>query len=255
MSGDVVPGVVSVGAGSATTPHPPASMPVTVASTCSLPKSGWRTSGGFPGHRMTRAIAVASLRAAAAPTKARLTVLSGSRISRWACEPRCAGTSPEPLEDGAGGEGAAAAHRDEPELPVGALQLVEGGRDQAAACAPDRVAEGDRPAVDVDLVPVGLVQLTPREHHRREGLVDLEQVDVVHGHAGFLKDTRSLPPATAVEVVVGIVADQAPGRRCAPRLEPLGVGPLLAHPEHGGRAVGDLRGRCRRCGCRRGVPA
>ena len=52
---------------------------------------------------------------------------------------------------GAGPEAAAAAHRDEPERAVGALELVQRGRDEPGAGRADRVAERDRAAVRVDL--------------------------------------------------------------------------------------------------------
>src|SRR5690606_11214838 len=90
-----------------------------------------------------------------------------------------------PLDDGAGGEGAAAAHRDERRVLVAALELVQGGGDQAAAGAADGVAEGDGAAVGVHVLPVRLVELTPRHDDGGEGLVDLAQVDVTHGHSGL----------------------------------------------------------------------
>ncbi len=43
------------------------------------------------------------------------------------------------------------------------------------------VAQGDRPAVHVHPVEVGTGLLLPGQHHAREGLVDLEQVDVAEG--------------------------------------------------------------------------
>ena len=50
---------------------------------------------------------------------------------------------------------------------------------QLGARGAERVAEGDGAAVDVDLVHVGVVLLLPGQHDRGEGLVDLDQVDVV----------------------------------------------------------------------------
>ena len=48
-----------------------------------------------------------------------------------------------------------------------------------APVAPTGVAEGDRAAVDVHPVHVGLQFALPGQHHGGERLVDLEQVDVV----------------------------------------------------------------------------
>ena len=45
------------------------------------------------------------------------------------------------------------------------------------------MAEGDRAAVDVDAIHVGVVLTPPRGDDGREGLVDLDQVDVVDLHA------------------------------------------------------------------------
>jgi len=47
--------------------------------------------------------------------------------------------------------------------------------------------ERNGPAVDVHLVVKNVQFLHPGEHHRRERLVDLDQVDVVHRHAGLLQ--------------------------------------------------------------------
>src|SRR5271165_5669146 len=74
------------------------------------------------------------------------------------------GCRSEPLDDGPGGQRPAAAHGDQTVGGVAALELVEDRRDQAAAGRPDRVAEGDGPAVHVDLFHVGLDDLGPDDH-------------------------------------------------------------------------------------------
>ncbi len=51
----------------------------------------------------------------------------------------------------------------------------------------ERVAEGDGAAVGVDPVGVGVELLLPGQHDRGEGLVDLEDVDVVDADAGALE--------------------------------------------------------------------
>ena len=58
---------------------------------------------------------------------------------------------------------------------------------------PERVTERDRATVHVDLGEVDAEFLLPGEHDRREGLVDLDEVDVVEREAGRLEDLRSSP--------------------------------------------------------------
>ena len=56
--------------------------------------------------------------------------------------------------------------------------------EQHRARGAERVAERDRAAVDVDPVGIEPECLEVAQHHRREGLVDFEQVDVAERHAG-----------------------------------------------------------------------
>src|SRR5580692_1457428 len=90
----------------------------------------------------------------------------------------------EPLDNGAGRQRTAAAHRHEPVRLVAALELVQNRRDQPTAGRADGVADGDGATVHVDLVHVGIVHAGPTHHDGGEGLVHLEEVDVLHGHAG-----------------------------------------------------------------------
>src|SRR5690606_29941514 len=79
---------------------------------------------------------------------------------------------------------AADAHGLQPELLVVELEAVdERGGDPGAGHA-ERVADGDRAAVDVQLVVVDAEVLGRRQDLRGERLVDLDQVDVVDGHPG-----------------------------------------------------------------------
>ena len=98
----------------------------------------------------------------------------------------------------------------------------------------------DGAAVDVDLVHVGLVHLGPAQHHRREGLVDLDDVDIAHLHAGLFQDLGG-GLDRAVEVVVGLGADEGLADDAGPGPQAQCFGPVLVHPQHRGRAVGDLR--------------
>src|SRR5215203_6630384 len=82
---------------------------------------------------------------------------------------------------------AAGADRGDAETATAAAQLVHEGADDAGARCTDRMAEGDRAAVDVDLL------LLDAEHsHRVEGdggerLVDLPKVDLVWALADLLQ--------------------------------------------------------------------
>src|SRR6266508_896774 len=79
----------------------------------------------------------------------------------------------EPLDNRARGQRSAAAHRDQRDPLAGALELVQGSRDQAAAGGADRVAESDGAAVHVHLVHVRLVHLRPGEDDGGKRLVYL----------------------------------------------------------------------------------
>ena len=63
---------------------------------------------------------------------------------------------------------------------------MQRGHDAGAGHA-ERVAEGDRAAVHVELVPRDAEVLGRRDHLRGERLVDLDEVDVVDRHAGPLE--------------------------------------------------------------------
>src|SRR3954447_3418124 len=83
------------------------------------------------------------------------------------------------LDDRDVGLTATFAHRLQPVPAAGAFELVQQcGHQPRAGCA-EGMPERDRAAVDVDLGEVGARLLLPREHHGRERLVDLDEVDVV----------------------------------------------------------------------------
>src|SRR3712207_2795462 len=67
---------------------------------------------------------------------------------------------------------------------------VDGRGGDAGAGRAERVADRDRTAVDVDLVQRDGGFALPGEDDRAEGLVDLEQVDVVDGQAGVPERLR-----------------------------------------------------------------
>jgi hypothetical protein len=88
------------------------------------------------------------------------------------------------FDDGGVGEATGLAHHLEPVADVVLLEGVEQRRLEPGTRRPEGVAEGDGTAVDVDLAEVGSCRAGPRQHDRRERLVDLEQVDVGDGQTG-----------------------------------------------------------------------
>jgi alkylation response protein AidB-like acyl-CoA dehydrogenase len=145
-----------------------------------------------------------------------------------------------PLDDARGRQRAAGAHGDQGQVRVAPLQLVQGGGQQPGAGRADRVAERDRAAVDVDPVLVRLVHPHPGQRDRRERLVHLEQVDVGDRHARPLEHPRGRLHG-AVQVVVGLGADQALRHDASAGPQPELVTALGRGQQQGGRAVGDLR--------------
>ncbi len=72
-------------------------------------------------------------------------------------------------------------------IEVAALELVERGAEDHRAGRAERMAHRDRPAVHVHLVVRHVHLAHESQHDRGEGLVDLEQVDVLDAHAGALQ--------------------------------------------------------------------
>src|ERR1700683_2459781 len=88
------------------------------------------------------------------------------------------------LDDGGDTHAAADAQRDQRATRIAALELVDHGAGDHGAGSAQRVAHRDGATVDVELL-VGNVQiLLELQYHRRERLVELEQVDFVHGQPG-----------------------------------------------------------------------
>src|ERR1700710_2465607 len=107
----------------------------------------------------------------------------------------------KPLDDRRDTHAAANTQRHQRAPGVAALQLVNHGAQNHRAGSTERMAHGDGTAVDVELL-VGDVQvLLELEHYGREGLVELEQVDVVNRETGgvalMAAPAFSLPIATS----------------------------------------------------------
>src|ERR1700690_1266992 len=80
---------------------------------------------------------------------------------------------------------AADAERGQALLGVAPLHLVQERHQNARTGRPDRMAERDRPAIDVDLGGVPAEILVDRASLGREGLVGLDEIEVLDLPAGF----------------------------------------------------------------------
>src|SRR5262245_61131874 len=92
-----------------------------------------------------------------------------------------------PLDDGSGAHAGADAQRHQPDVEVAALELVHQRTKDHSAGGAERMPQCDGAAVDVDLLGIDVHRLQVAQHDRREGLVDLDEVDVVERHAGALE--------------------------------------------------------------------
>src|SRR4029078_4046348 len=82
-----------------------------------------------------------------------------------------------PLERRRDGAAAAQAERRQAVAALTPVQLVEQRLHDPRAARPDRMAQGDRAAVDVRLVPVEAQLAAIGERLGRERLVDLDEVE------------------------------------------------------------------------------
>ena len=112
--------------------------------------------------------------------------------------------------------------------------------DDARSAAPDRVAEGDRPAVDVQPLGIQAELAIDGEHLGGEGLVQLDEVDVLQGHARLLGELahgrhRTDPHDRGVDAL-DTVTDH-PGLRLDAEL----LRRRFGEHEQRGRPIGDAR--------------
>src|SRR5271154_5350881 len=95
------------------------------------------------------------------------------------------GCSPlHPLDDGGRAHAAADTQRDQRGRLVAALEFVEHGAENHCSRGAKRMAERDRPAIDVDLGVVDVESLDVAQHHGGERFVQFEEVDVRLLHTG-----------------------------------------------------------------------
>src|SRR5712671_409604 len=117
---------------------------------------------------------------AAGPREPRFSAMRASEAFRAAGprEPRfSAMRALEAFDDGRDAHSVADAHRAQPVSGILALQFVQQCRDQTRATGTKWMAQSNRPAAVVHLLHVGAGLVLPRQHHRREGLVDFKEID------------------------------------------------------------------------------
>src|SRR5205823_14243376 len=126
----------------------------------------------------------------------------------------------ERLDDGGVALAAAAAEGSSAGAAAAAAQLVDEGEQHTVAGHADGVAEGDGAAVDVDDVVADAEVVHRRQTHGGKGLVQLEEVDVLHvlvdlGQGG-LDRTRRLVQERRVGSRDLAIRDELGERRGAP---------------------------------------
>ena len=150
----------------------------------------------------------------------------------------------EPLFGAAQGQGEPAegtAMRHAMASAAGALKLVQQHRHQPRAGCAERVADRDRAAVDIDARQIRAGRALPGQHHASEGLVDLDQVDLVERQSGAIKralrgrDRRGQHQDR-------IIAGQRERGEARARAQPQPLGGGALHDQQRGRAIADLRG-------------
>src|SRR3954454_10782735 len=132
------------------------------------------------------------MRANCIPLDPAIRVLSRSKKAAARGRPSLTGCSlkvlgPVDLDHDRVALAAAGADRGDAEAAAAAAQLVDEGADDASAGGADRVPEGDRAAVDVDLLLVDAEHPHRVQRDRGEGLVDLPEVDLVGALADLLQ--------------------------------------------------------------------
>ena len=127
----------------------------------------------------------------------------------------------------------------------GSLESVHQLHGEDRARRADRVAEGDRPAVRIELVRGQAQRLGHGHGLGGEGLVQLDDVDVVDRLAGQLERLRDRP-RRRVAHDRRLDARDRPGAQHEPRCKAPFACLREPHEQHGGRAVVDAGGVARR---------
>src|SRR5262249_13286611 len=95
------------------------------------------------------------------------------------------------FEETCGALASADAHRHDAVLRLAAEHLIGDGADHARAGHPERMADGDRAAVRIELVHGDAELVAAVDHLRGEGLVQLPHADVLELDAGPLEQLRN----------------------------------------------------------------
>ena len=128
-----------------------------------------------------------------------------------------------------------------PSARLALAHLVREGEQDPRATHPDRMAERDPSAEEVQPVPIELQLAFAGDHLRGEGLVDLDQVDVGEREAGLLEDLlRRGHRADAHDL--GRNPGPAHPHDPRERLPALRLRARLRHQDHRGGAVGEAGG-------------
>ena len=146
--------------------------------------------------------------AVAAPAR----IHAGPRRGPWiSTEPS------DPLDDGAGAEAAAAAHRDQAVTAAGALELVQRCRSEGARrCDPVGWPSAIAPPFGLTRSGFGSELLLPGEHDGGERLVHLEGVDVDRPRSPACARTLCAMPGSDPSASSPGRRRRAWSRRCAP---------------------------------------
>ena len=132
-----------------------------------------------------------------------------------------------------------------PRPGVAPLHLVEERRGDARAGRSDRMAERDRAAVDVDAREVDREVARARDHLRREGLVQLDQVDVRERCARSSRAARGPPGTGPIPMRAGSTPAEVHAATRPSGSTPDRFGRLFGRQDQSGAAVRDAGGVAR----------
>src|SRR5690349_9657942 len=149
------------------------------------------------------------------------------------------GRMSDALDDGGNAHAAADAQGRHAVALLATLQLVDEGAEDHRAGGAERVAHGDGAAVDVGLLVRVVVQVAHQlERDRSEGLVDLEEVDVLDGQPRLVEGLAA-GGAGAGQHDGRLAADDGGRDDAGAWLEPVTLAGLLVAEHHQRGAVDD----------------
>mmetsp|Transcript_36099 Transcript_36099/g.54435 ORF Transcript_36099/g.54435 Transcript_36099/m.54435 type:complete len:319 (-) Transcript_36099:351-1307(-) len=144
------------------------------------------------------------------------------------------------LDDGGVGGAAALADGQKPVLALLPLQLVDQSGHQLHASGSKRVSQSHCATVDVELVQAAAEErLRHRQRHRREGLVHLDDGDVLRLEVGLLEDCCGSRDGT-LQHDRGVTAHHSHRHELGLGLQTQLLEPCFVADEDGGSAVADL---------------